>query len=188
MPAVATEVTPDWAPAVIDALYGEAFLSELETAGVLVGRRTEYGAPRITALIPAVRSQAPGQRALLGHEAWAYVHETMARHYATEEIVGWYRSRPGGTEMSPEDLANHLRFFPHPWHVAFLFDPTAHRGAVYAMRDGVPTALYTGRVTPRATLAPEPERIPWRAMGVLAVLGLVLGAVLWLAASAVGLL
>jgi proteasome lid subunit RPN8/RPN11 len=188
MPAAATALTPDWSPAVIDALYREAFQSELETAGVLVGRPTEYGAPQITAVIPAVRAQAPGQRALLGHEAWAYVHDAMARHYATEEIVGWYRSRPGGTEMAPEDLANHLRFFPQPWHVAFLFDATAHRGAVYALRDGVPAVLHKGRVTPRTVAPGEGEGIPWRAMGVLAVLGLVLGAVLWLAASAAGLI
>jgi len=188
MAAVTTELTPDWAPAVIDALYREAFQSDLETAGVLVGQPTEYGAPQITALIPAVRAQAPGQQALLSHQAWAYVHDAMARHYPSEEIVGWYRSRPGGTEMSAEDVANHLRFFPQPWHVAFLFDATAHRGAVYAMRDGVPSVLHKGRVTPRPTLPPEGEGTPWRAMGVLAVLGLVLGAVLWLAASAVGLL
>src|SRR4051812_38602324 len=100
MAEATTERTPDGAPAAIDALYREAFQSDLETAGVLVGRPTEYGAPQITAVIPAVRAQAPGQRALLSHEAWAHVHDAMARHYATEEIVGWYRSRPGGTEMA----------------------------------------------------------------------------------------
>jgi proteasome lid subunit RPN8/RPN11 len=188
MPRASTELTPDWAPAVIDALYAEAFQSDLETAGVLVGRPTDFGAPQITGVIPAVRAQAPGQHALLSHQAWAYVHETMARHYPSEEIVGWYRSRPGGTEMSTEDLANHLRFFPQPWQVAFLFDAAAHRGAVYATRHGVPSVLHEGRVTPRATLPPDPVGIPWRAMAVLAVLGLVLGAVLWLAASAAGLL
>src|SRR3954466_10293810 len=156
MTSASTELTPDWAPAVIDALYAEAFQSELETAGVLVGRPTDYGAPQIIAVIPAVRAQAPGQRALLSHEAWAYVHDTMARHYATEEIVGWYRSRPGGTDMSPEDLANHLRFFSQPWHVAFLFDAIEHRGAVYAMRDGLPSVLHEGRVTPRMTRPFEP--------------------------------
>jgi len=188
MTCSSTELTPDWAPAVIDALYAEAFQSELETAGVLVGRPTDYGAPQISALIPAVRAQTSGQRALLSHQAWAYVHETMGRHYPGEEIVGWYRSRPGGTELATEDLANHLRFFPQPWHVAFLFDATAHRGAVYAMRDGALTVLHQGRVTPRTVPPAPPEAVPWRAMAVLAVLGLVLGAVLWLAASAAGLM
>jgi hypothetical protein len=112
----------------------------------------------------------------------------MGRHYPAEEIVGWYRSRPGGTEPATEDLANHLRFFPQSWQVAFLFDPTAHRGAVYAMRDGALSVLHQGRVTPRAVTPVEPEGVPWRAMATLAVLGLVLGAVLWLAASAAGLL
>jgi proteasome lid subunit RPN8/RPN11 len=188
MPAASAELTPDWAPAVIDALYTEAFQSELETAGVLVGRPTGYGAPRITALIPAVRAQAPGQSALLSHEAWAYVHQTMGRHYRHEEIVGWYRSRPGGTELSVEDVANHQRFFVQPWQVAFLFDSVTHHGAVYALRDGALNMLHDGPVTPRAVTTPQPEGLPWRAMGVLAVLGLVLGAVLWLAASAAGLL
>src|SRR3954451_15464715 len=188
MTSATTELTPEWAPAVIDALYREAFQSELETAGVLVGRPTDYGAPQITALIPAVRAEAPGQRALLSHEAWAHVHDAMAQHYASEEIVGWYRSRPGGTELGTEDLANHLRFFPQPWHVAFLFDATAHRGAVYAMRDGALTVRHQGRLTPRTVPPAPPDGVPWRAMAVLAVLGLVLGAVLWLAASAAGLM
>jgi hypothetical protein len=186
---VAAEPTPDWAPEVIDALYQEAFHSDdLETAGVLVGRPTQFGAPQITALIPAVRCQAPGQRALLTHAAWAYVHETMGRHYPSEEIVGWYRSRPAGTSPAADDLANHQRFFAQPWQVAFLFDSTAQRGAVYAMRDGALSVLHQGRVRPRTIAPAQPEGIPWRAMAVLAILGLVLGAVLWLAASVVGLL
>jgi hypothetical protein len=48
--------------------------------------------------------------------------------------------------------------------------------------------LHKGRITPRTIAPGEGEGIPWRAMGVLAVLGLVLGAVLWLAASAAGLI
>lgn len=189
MPAVAAEPRADWAPEVIDALYQEAFQSDdLETAGILVGRPTDFGAPQITALIPAVRCQSPGQQALLSHEAWAYVHETMGRHYPSEEIVGWYRSRPAGTSPAAEDLANHLRFFAHPWQVAFLFDSTAQRGAVYAMRDGALSVLHQGRVTPRAVPPAPSQATAWRAIAVLAVLGLVLGSVLWLAAGTVGLL
>jgi hypothetical protein len=182
--------TPGWSPAVLNALYEEVFSTpDVESAGILVGRGLAPGATaQITALIPAVRCRIPHQRAMLTHEAWSYVHDVMARHYASEEIVGWYLSRPDGAYMTAQDRATHQRFFSSPGQVALVFDSRAHSGAIFAaVPDGSVRTLYGGPVTHAYKAPAQDTTMPWRGAAVLAVIGLMLGSVLWLAASATGL-
>jgi hypothetical protein len=182
---------PDFNPAVLNALYEQAFATpDVETAGILVGRPAGPGAAtQITALIPAVRCPAPGQPALLTHRAWSYVHDTMGRYYATEEIVGWYLSRPDSTRMTVQDQATHRRFFSAPGQMALIFDSRERSGAIYSGgADGVPRILYEGPVTHDYRPAPSDTSIPWRGAVALGGIGLTLGSVLSLAASATGLI
>jgi hypothetical protein len=183
--------TPDWSPAVLNALYEQAFATpDVETAGILVGHGVQpAGTTKITALIPAVRCDAPHQRALLTHEVWAYVHETMGRHYATQDIVGWYLSRPDGIYLTDQDRATHQRFFSSPGQVALVFNSHAQSGGIFAAgADGSVQMLYEGPVT-HAYQAPAPDTsTPWRGAAALAAIGLILGSVLWLAAGATGLI
>lgn len=183
--------TPDWSPAVLNALYEQAFATpDVETAGILVGHGVQpAGTTRITALIPAVRCTSPGQRALLTHDVWSYVHDTMGRHYASEDIVGWYLSRPDGIYFTDQDRATHQRFFSSPGQVALVFNSRERSGGIFAAgADGSVQMLYEGPVT-HAYRAPTPDAsTPWRGAAVLALIGLILGSVLWLAASATGLI
>ena len=183
--------TPDWSPAVLNALYEQAFATpDVETAGILVGHGVQpAGTTKITALIPAVRCDAPHQRALLTHDVWSYVHDTMGRHYATEDIVGWYLSRPDGIYLTDQDRATHQRFFSSPGQVALVFNSRERSGGIFAAgADGSVQMLYEGPVT-HDYQAPTPDTsTPWRGAAVLALIGLILGSVLWLAASATGLI
>lgn len=183
--------TPDWTPAVLNALYEQAFATpDVESAGILVGHETApAGTTRVTALIPAVRCRGPRERALLTHEVWSYVHEMMGRHYSGEDIVGWYVSRPDGIYMTDQDQATHQRFFSSPGQVALIFNSRERSGGIFAATaDGSVRMLYEGPVTHNyAPTAPDTST-PWRGASVLAAIGLTLGSVLWLAASATGLI
>ena len=147
-----------------------------------------HDATRITALIPAVRCRDAHQRALLTHDVWAYVHETMGRHYPSEDIVGWYLSRPDGIYLTDQDRATHQRFFSRPGQVALVFNSRVRSGGIFATdADGAVRMLYQGAVT-HDYRAPAPDTsTPWRGTAALAAIGLILGSVLWLAASATGL-
>src|SRR5436190_734385 len=120
MPALTTPASiangpgPGWEDGVLSSLYRVAFSTpDREVGGVLVGvGATDGRPPQIQAIIPAAEGYTPGQASNFTHQTWAFVHETMARHYEGLEIVGWYVSRPGaGTELTPGDLANHHRWF-----------------------------------------------------------------------------
>lgn len=184
-----------WSSAVIDALYREVFAaSGVEASGVLVGHEVPGATPQINALIPAERGQYPGQRALLTHASFGRVHEAMAQHYASQEIVGWYLSRPDGVYLTPQDVAAHQRFFPREGQVALVVDPRTYQGGLYALRGGQLQLVFEGPITPPTSAqrhAPhpgEPQGTPWGGYALLAVIGFVLGAVLWLAAVGVGVI
>lgn len=184
-----------WSSAVLDALYREVFAAPgMENAGVLVGHEVHGGTPQIDALIPAERGQVVGQRVLLTHSSFGRVHEAMAQHYAAQEIVGWYLSRPDGVYLTPQDVAAHQRFFPREGQVALVVDPRTYQGGVYALRSGTLQLVFEGPITPptsaqrHAPPAGESTGVPWAGYGVLALIGFVLGAVLWLGAVGVGIL
>jgi proteasome lid subunit RPN8/RPN11 len=179
-----------FSPAAMEALYEHAFaVADLESAGVLVGSRALGGAPQINAIIPAVQARSSAERATLSYEAWAYVHQAMAKHYPTQEIIGWYVSRPSGGALTAEDIAVHRRYFPEPDHLAVVFDASRRFGALYRMQHGEMALLHEGPVAARyrPQRADQPEGVPWRAAALLAVLGLILGSVLWLAATVTGI-
>lgn len=179
-----------WSSAVLDALYREVFAHpQLESAGVLVGREIEGSAPQIDALIPAER----GQRALITHSSLSRAHEAMAKHYPAQEIVGWYLSRPDGVYLTPQDVAAHQRFFPRESQVALIVDPRTYHGALYALRAGQLSVIFDGPVTPptsaqRHAAPPGEQGTPWGGYAALALIGFVLGAVLWLVAVGAGII
>lgn len=180
---------PGFEPAVMDALYEHAFATpQLESAGILVGRGVGSDTPQITAIIPAVRCRTAQQRALLTHDVWARVHDTMGRHYATEDIIGWYLSRPDGIHLTAQDVATHQRYFPAVGQMALVFDAPRRYGGVYQMHHGRLALVFEGPVSHQYRPRPRPPAgLPWRGAAVLALLGLILGSVLWLAAAATGL-
>lgn len=195
-PDARSSASGGWSSAVLDALYREVFAAPaLESSGVLVGHELPGGTPQIDALIPAERGHQPGDRALLTHASLGRVHEMMGQHYPAQEIVGWYLSRPDGVYLTPQDVSAHQRFFPREGQVALVVDPRTYQGGVYALRQGQMQLIFEGPVTPPTSAqrhAPHPGEpdtgVPWAGYGVLALVGFVLGAVLWLVAVGVGVL
>lgn len=62
-----------------------------------------------------------------------------ALHQSEEEatIVGWAHTHPGfGVFLSNFDKEQHLRFFPEPWHIAYVMDNQANQRAAYHVVDG----------------------------------------------------
>jgi len=163
-------------------LYEVAFsATDREMAGVLVGLPTVGGgASSVQAVIPASHGHTPGQAAMFSHATWAYVHQTMARHYQGLEVVGWYVSRPGqGTTLLDADLVNHQRWFTRPDQVVLVFDSQTHRGSLYAWGAGGLAQIHEGPVT-RRYARPERRRAPVGALCFLVALGAFLGAVSFL--------
>lgn len=178
-----------FAPGVLSSLYEVAFSTpDREVAGVFAGNPGPSGSlPGIHAVIPAAQGTGLGQAAVFGHDVWAVVHQAMARHYVGLEIVGWFISRPGhGTDPGPADLANHSASFGQPHQVLLVLDSRAHRGALYGWHEGRLFQLHEGPVERRWTRPPRP-RAPIAAVTVLAVLGVLLGTVLFLLTQAAAL-
>lgn len=187
---------PQWTSAVLDELQRQLFdHPDVETAGVLVGRRDVGAQTQVTAFIPVVRATAPGQRVVLTHDGIGRARETMGRYYRAESMVGWYLSRPEGAFLTPHDAAAHQEFFGREDQIGLVVDPRTALGGVYAVRDGELQLIYSGRITRPHGRAPGKrgaERraagTPWAGYAVLALVGFVLGAVLWLGAVVTGVL
>lgn len=184
-PSLRDEVAADWSTGVLESFYRIAFSRpDAEVAGVLVGRPSHGGAPRIEAVIPLSEAGMFGSSAAFSHEGWSYVHKTMARHYPGLEAVGWYVSRPGsGTELSMLEQQEHRRWFPQPYHVALVIDSTVFRGAVFGWQSGQLVELHEGPISMRHILPPH-EGVPWGGYAVLVACGSVLGAGAYLLVSA----
>lgn len=180
---------PEWDDGVLQALYEAAFSQPgAEIVGVLVGQPSRTSVPpRIAAMIPASTARFP-ERAQLNHEAWAYIHSTMARYYAGLDIVGWWVSRPGpNAELDLAELMAAGESFARANQFGFVFDSRHRRAALYGWHDGGYVRLQEGPVPrqlirPRATGA-RPQRAALTAVGV----GLALGVAGWITAGRPGL-
>jgi proteasome lid subunit RPN8/RPN11 len=180
--AITDDTSPGWESGVLASLYEVAFATpDREVAGVLVGTPAVDGhPPTVQAVVPASQGIQPGQASQFNHETWAYIHDTMARHYGGLEVVGWYLSRPGmGTELLDADITNHQRWFTSPRQVLLTLDSRAHRGALYQAHDRRLVRLHEGPVARRYT-QPQPPRGIGAAVALLAVIGMALGALLFL--------
>lgn len=182
-------VGPEWDEGVLQALYDAAFSKPgSEIVGVLVGHPSRTSIPsRIVAMIPASTARYP-ERAQLNHQAWAYIHSTMARYYAGLDIVGWWVSRPGpGTELDQTDLEVAGEWFSRPNQFGFVFDSRHRRAALYGWHGGRYVRVHEGpvprRLTRPGTRVTSPLRPALMAFG----LGVVMGVVGWLAAGNPGL-
>ena len=180
---------PQWDEGVLSSLYEAAFSQPgAEIVGVLVGHlsRTEMP-PRIAAMIPASTAHFP-ERAQLNHEAWAYIHATMARYYAGLDIVGWWVSRPGpSTSLDSSEIAAAGETFARPNQFGFVFDSRHRQAALYGWQDGRYVCIHKGPV-PRRLTRPSPRRRgPLRPALTAFGMGAGMGLAGWLAAGRPGL-
>lgn len=173
---------------VMAALLGEVYAEpHLEKAGVLVGRAYGTALPQINAVIPAVRCRRSGERAMLTTDAWSRVQNEMARHYRSEQIVGWYVARDHGVRLTTRDAATQERYFGRPGQVALVFDASRRRGSVYVNDAGRVRLLYQGSFPDAARTPPRQRGAIWRTVALLAGFGASLGCVLWLMGRLVGI-
>jgi proteasome lid subunit RPN8/RPN11 len=183
-PRGAALAAPEWDEGVLQALYEAAFSKpDAEIVGVLVGHGSTGSSPRISAMIPASTASTPAH-AQLNHEAWAYVHSTMARFYSGLDIVGWWVSRPGpDTKLDSADLQAAAESFARPTQFGFVFDSRHRKAALYGWHDGGYLQIHEQLVPRQFTRPPEstgsPTRRAWTAFG----LGLGVGVAGWLAAG-----
>ncbi len=187
--AKTSPVAPEWDEGVLRALYDAAFSKPgSEIVGVLVGHPSRTSMPqRISAMIPASTARAP-ERAQLNHQAWAYIHSMMARHYAGLDIVGWWVSRPGpDTKLGRAELEAAAESFGRPNQVGFVFDSQYRRAALYGWHDGGYIFIHEQLVPRRLMRAPARAASPLRPALMAFGLGLGLGIVGWLAAGSPGL-
>lgn len=180
---------PEWEEGVLRALYEAAFSQpEAEIVGVLVGQPSRSETPsRIAAMIPASTARLP-KRAQLGHEAWAYIHATMARYYAGLDIVGWWISRPGpDADLDRAELEAAGEFFARPSQFGFVFDSRHRRAALYGWQEGRYVRIHEEPV-PRRLTRPSARRVsPLRPALTAFGLGAGAGIAGWLAAGSPGL-
>jgi hypothetical protein len=180
---------PDWDAGVLQALYKAAFSEPgAEIVGVLVGHRSHTRVPpRIAAMIPASKARFP-ERAHLNHEAWAYIHATMARYYAGLEIVGWWVSRPGpDTVLERAELVAAGESFARPNQFGFVFDSEHRRVAFYGWQHGAYVRVQEEPIPRRLTAPPEADQKVLRPAIRAVVLGVAMGVAGWLAAGRPGL-
>jgi proteasome lid subunit RPN8/RPN11 len=187
---VRVEQPADWDSELLRALYELAFSTpDREVAGVLVGSIDEGAGPlpsQVRAAIPATQGFTVGQASLFGHQTWAQVYQAMADHYGGLEVVGWYVSRPGhGTEPTETDVVNHQRWFARPDQLLLLVDSLSHRAAVYGWGTDGLRQITEGPIARRFT---HPPRLgfPMAAAAMLAVIGVVVGALAYLLAQVIG--
>jgi hypothetical protein len=180
---------PEWDEGVLQALYEAAFSQPgAEIVGVLVGMPSRTAAPpRIAAMIPASTARHP-EHAQLGHEAWAYVHSTMARYYAGLDIVGWWVSRPGpDTSLERSELQAAGELFARPNQFGFVFDSRHRQAALYGWRDGRYVCIHQGPVPRRLTRPGARSADPLRRAATAFGLGAGVGVAGWLASGRPGL-
>ena len=138
-------------------------------------------------MIPASTARFP-EHAQLSHEAWAYIHSTMARYYSGLNIVGWWVSRPGpDTSLDSAELTAAGELFARPNQFGFVFDSRHRQAALYGWQDGRYVCVHEGPVPRRLTRPPARRSDPLRrALGTFGV-GLGAGLLGWLATGRPGL-
>lgn len=190
-PAAGSQSTPGphWDEGVLQALYEAAFSQPgAEIVGVLVGHTSQTATPpRIAAMIPASSARFP-EHAQLDHEAWSYIHATMARYYAGLEIVGWWVSRPGpDAALEHAELEAAGESFARPSQFGFVFDSQHRRAALYGLQEGRYVRVHEGPVPRRLTRPLTPPEHPLRAAIGAVGLGAAMGLAGWLIAGKPGL-
>lgn len=192
MPSSQTAI-PRWDRRVRPQIYDHVFAHpEGEVGGVLVGRLGDGGRLEIIGAIPALRADGHRASVTFTHAAWAEIHSTMERQFRPDQrIVGWYHSHPGfGIFLSEHDLFIHRNFFYDTSQIAYVIDPYAATEGIFGWRDGQVEKLLE-RHTPHDPIGPPTEesreiasqrRVPLRANALLAVIGVLLGVVLWFGA------
>jgi hypothetical protein len=138
-------------------------------------------------MIPASTARFP-ERAQLNHEAWAYIHATMARYYGGLDIVGWWVSRPGpDADLDESELVAAGESFARPNQFGFVFDSRHRRAVLYRWDQGryvrVQEGLIPRQLTRPSTTGTAPLRAALTAVG----FGVALGIAAWIAAGRPGL-
>jgi hypothetical protein len=180
---------PAWDEGVLQALYEAAFSQPgTEIVGVLVGHPSSTSMPpRIAAMIPASTARFP-DRAQLDHEAWSYVHATMARYYAGLDIVGWWVSRPGpNAELDVGELRAASESFSRPSQFGFVFDSHHRQAALYGWQGGRYVRIHEGPVPRWLTRPRRRQASPWRPALTAFGCGIGAGVIGWLVAGKPGL-
>jgi hypothetical protein len=138
-------------------------------------------------MIPASTARFP-ERAQLNHEAWAYIHSTMARYYAGFDIVGWWVSRPGpDTSLEHSELQAASESFARPNQFGFVFDSRHRQAALYGWQEGRYVCIHEGPV-PRRLTRPTARRVnPLRPALTAFGVGAGMGLAGWLASGRPGL-
>jgi proteasome lid subunit RPN8/RPN11 len=182
---------PFVASGVRERIYDHVFSSlDAEVGGVLIGHLREDGNPLVTDIIPALEAEGGRSRVTFTHEAWSVIHSTLDHSHPGEEILGWYHSHPGfGIFLSEHDLFIHRNFFGRPEQIAIVVDPHAGSEGLFVWRAGEvvkageePTMRPGERPKEIERALSEEELGPSRgALAFYWVLGMVLGALVWLA-------
>lgn len=123
------------------------FLSEETTrehGGVLVGK-PYWDAQRqqhfvvIHRAIPAFATQGSPVHLQFTAETWDYIAGIIEEELPGMAVVGWHHSHPNlGVFMSGTDRATQAAFYNHPWCVAIVVDPIAHRTGWFAGKECTP--------------------------------------------------
>lgn len=192
MPPSQTAI-PRWGRRVRAQIYDHVFAHpEGEVGGVLVGRQGPGGRLEIIGAIPALRAEGHRASVTFTHAAWAEIHTTMERQFRSDQrIVGWYHSHPGfGIFLSEHDLFIHRNFFYDASQIAYVVDPYAATEGIFGWRGGHVEKLLE-RHTRREPIGPpidksreiaSPRPASLRANALLAVIGVLLGVLLWFGA------
>lgn len=144
--------------AAIGAHLGDA---REERGGLLVGtlyaREPGRGADAVRAIrlelaIPALETSASGISLRMETGLWTRAGEALGE---TRVVAGWYHSHPGlGAFFSETDRATQRAFFPYPYSLGWVIDPTDGGEAWFL--GGESAALGGARVF--GVRAPGPER------------------------------
>jgi len=132
---------------IVPAAVREAVLQHLqdsndERGGLLLGevfvdedamRVDATRAVLITNCVPALDFSSSAISLRMESGVWERARLTLAPH---ELIVGWYHSHPGlGAFFSRTDRRTQAAFFPHPYSVGWVIDPSDDAEAFFIGRD-----------------------------------------------------
>lgn len=99
--------------------------------GLLVGSQEDYEGRayiEIEAFVPGPRTGAEREEFDFTDETWSRLDELRETWWPDSMLVGWMRTHPGSTALTPDDVAAFRRYFGDPWMVACVVD--ALRGSL----------------------------------------------------------
>jgi proteasome lid subunit RPN8/RPN11 len=108
-----------------------------EVGGVLVGKwraDAETGQPFIVieAVLPARHTRQGSTYVTFTQDSLVALHDDLAERYPGKKLVGWYHTHPRmGVFLSGYDVWLHEHFFPNPWQVALVIEPSASQGGFF---------------------------------------------------------